>query len=142
TLQDAGLPLLRSLQILEGQQKPGKLKNVLQGVCEDVEGGTSLSDSMAKHPRAFNRLYTKMVAAGEVGGVLDIILQRLAEFMEKAESLKRKVKAALIYPVAVVIIATSIVTFIMVKIIPKFEEIFRDFGVALPILTRFLIKTS
>jgi type IV pilus assembly protein PilC len=142
TLQDAGLPLLRSLQILEGQQKPGKLKNVLQGVCEEVEGGTSLSDSMAKHPRAFNRLYTKMVAAGEVGGVLDIILQRLAEFMEKAESLKRKIRAALIYPIAVVIIALLIVAFIMVFIIPKFEEIFKDFGVALPVLTRVLINVS
>lgn len=142
TLQDAGLPLLRSLQILEGQQKPGKLKGVLQEVCEDVEGGTSLSESMAKHPRAFNRLYTKMVAAGEVGGVLDVILQRLAEFMEKAESLKRKIKAALIYPTAVVIIAVAIVTFIMVVIIPKFQEIFRDFGVELPALTRWLINTS
>lgn len=142
TLQDAGLPLLRSLQILESQQKPGKLKNVLVDVCEDVEGGTSLSESMAKHPSAFNRLYTKMVAAGEVGGVLDIILQRLAEFMEKAESLKRKIRAALIYPIAVVIIATAILTFIMVFIIPKFEEIFRDFGVALPALTRWLINIS
>lgn len=142
TLQDAGLPLLRSLQILEGQLKPGKLKSVLQEVCEDVEGGTSLSESMAKHPRAFNRLYTKMVAAGEVGGVLDIILQRLAEFMEKAQSLKRKIKAALIYPCAVVIIAVAIVSFIMVVIIPKFEEIFRDFGVALPGLTRMLINIS
>ena len=142
TLQDAGLPLLRSLQILEGQLKPGKLKTVLQGVCEDVEGGTSLSDAMAKHPKAFNRLYTKMVAAGEVGGVLDIILQRLAEFMEKAQSLKRKINAALIYPVAVVIIAVAILTFIMVFIIPKFEEIFRDFGVALPVLTRILINMS
>jgi len=142
TLQDAGLPLLRSLQILEGQLKPGKLKSVLQDVCEDVEGGTSLSESMAKHPRAFNRLYTKMVAAGEVGGVLDIILQRLAEFMEKAQSLRRKIRAALIYPVAVVIIAIAIVTFIMVFIIPKFEEIFKDFGVALPALTRVLIVIS
>ena len=142
TLQDAGLPLLRSLQILEGQLKPGKLKTVLQGVCEDVEGGTSLSDAMAKHPKAFNRLYTKMVAAGEVGGVLDIILQRLAEFMEKAQSLRRKIRAALIYPVAVVIIAVAILTFIMVFIIPKFEEIFKDFGVALPVLTRFLITVS
>src|SRR5204863_6541418 len=112
------------------QLKHGKLKNLLQDVCEDVEGGTSLSESMAKHPRAFNRLYTKMVAAGEVGGVLDIILQRLAEFMEKAQSLRRKIRAALIYPVAVVIIAVAILTFIMVFIIPKFEEIFRDFGVA------------
>ncbi len=142
TLQDAGLPLLRSLQILEGQLKPGKLKTVLQGVCEDVEGGTSLSEAMAKHPKAFNRLYTKMVAAGEVGGVLDIILQRLAEFMEKAQSLRRKINAALIYPVAVVIIAVAILTFIMVFIIPKFEEIFRDFGVALPVLTRILINMS
>jgi type IV pilus assembly protein PilC len=142
TLQDAGLPLLRSLQILEGQLKPGKLKTVLQGVCEDVEGGTSLSDAMAKHPKAFNRLYTKMVAAGEVGGVLDIILQRLAEFMEKAQSLRRKIRAALIYPVAVVIIAVAILTFIMVFIIPKFEEIFRDFGVPLPLLTLMLIKMS
>jgi type IV pilus assembly protein PilC len=111
-------------------------------VCEDVEGGTSLSDAMAKHPKAFNRLYTKMVAAGEVGGVLDIILQRLAEFMEKAQSLRRKIRAALIYPVAVVIIAVAILTFIMVFIIPKFEEIFKDFGVALPVLTRFLIVMS
>jgi type IV pilus assembly protein PilC len=142
TLQDAGLPLLRSLQILEGQLKPGKLKSVLQDVCEDVEGGTSLSESMAKHPKAFNRLYTKMIAAGEVGGVLDIILQRLAEFMEKAQSLKRKIKAALIYPIAVVVIAVAIVTFIMAVIIPKFEEIFKDFGVALPALTRWLINIS
>ena len=142
TLQDAGLPLLRSLQILEGQLKPGKLKNVLIDVCEDVEGGTSLSESMSKHPRAFDRLYTKMVAAGEVGGVLDIILQRLAEFMEKSQSLKRKIKAAMIYPIAVVVIAILIVTFIMWFIIPKFQEIFKDFGVALPLLTRYLINFS
>ncbi len=142
TLQDAGLPLLRSLQILEGQQKPGKLRNILQEVCEDVEGGSSLSEAMAKHPRCFNRLYTKMVNAGEIGGVLDIILQRLAEFMEKAQRLKRKVKGALVYPSVVVIVAASIVTFIMWFIIPKFEEIFRDFGVPLPLMTRFLINTS
>ena len=122
TLQDAGLPLLRSLQILEQQQKPGKLKNVLQDICEDVEGGTSLSESMAKHPSAFNRLYTKMVAAGEVGGVLDIILQRLAEFMEKSQRLKRKIKGAMVYPAVVVIVAVLIVTFIMWFIVPKFEE--------------------
>ncbi len=142
TLQDAGLPLLRSLQILESQQKPGKLKSVLQEVCEDVEGGSALSEAMAKHPKAFDRLYTKMVSAGEIGGVLDIILQRLAEFMEKAQSLKRKVKGAMIYPIAVIIVATAIVSLIMVFIIPKFEEIFRDFGVALPILTKILIDTS
>ncbi|QYU66113.1 type II secretion system F family protein [Leptolyngbya sp. 15MV] len=142
TLQDAGLPLLRSLQILEGQQKPGGMKRVLQSVCEEVEGGTSLSEAMAKQPRAFNRLYTKMVAAGEIGGVLDVILQRLAEFMEKAQRLKRKVKGALVYPAVVVLVAIAILVFIMVFIIPKFEEIFADFGVQLPALTRWLINTS
>jgi type IV pilus assembly protein PilC len=142
TLQDAGLPLLRSLQILESQQKPGKLKNILIGVCEEVEGGSSLSESMAKYPRAFDHLYTKMVAAGEIGGVLDIILQRLAEFMEKSERLKRKIKGAMVYPIVVIVIASLILTGIMVFIIPKFEEIFTDFGVALPALTVWLINTS
>ena len=142
TLQDAGLPLLRSLQILEQQQKPGKLKSVLQGVVEDVEGGSALSEAMAKHPSAFDTLYTKMVAAGEVGGVLDIILQRLAEFMEKAERLKRKVKGALVYPIAVVLVAVAIVTGIMYFIIPQFKEIFEDFGVELPQLTIILTSIS
>jgi len=142
TLQDAGLPLLRSLQILEEQQKPGKFKGIMQSICEDVEGGTSLSEAMARHPAAFDRLYTKMVNAGEIGGVLDIILQRLAEFMEKAQRLKRKVVGAMIYPVMVVIVAVSIVTFIMVFIIPKFKEIFAEFGVELPLLTKILTNTS
>ena len=142
TLQDAGLPLLRSLQILESQQKPGRLKSVLLGVVEDVEGGSSLSEAMAKHPRAFDTLYTKMVNAGEIGGVLDVILQRLSEFMEKAERLKRKVKGAMIYPVMVVMVAVIIVAGIMYFIIPKFQEIFADFGVALPGLTQMLITVS
>jgi len=142
TLQDAGLPLLRSLQILEGQQKPGLLKNVLIGVCEEVEGGSSLSEAMSKYPRAFNRLYVKMVNAGEIGGVLDIILQRLSEFMEKSERLKRKIKGAMVYPIVVIIIAALILTGIMWFIIPKFEEIFTDFGVTLPALTRWLINSS
>lgn len=142
TLQDAGLPLLRSLQILENQQKPGKLKAVLQSVVEEVEGGASLSDAMAKNPKAFNRLYCKMVAAGEVGGVLDVILQRLADFMEKAQRLKRKIVGAMIYPAAVIIVAAAIVTFIMYFIIPKFEEIFADFDVELPQITRTLINIS
>lgn len=142
TLQDAGLPLLRSLQILEGQLKPGKMKNTLVGVGEDVEGGASLSEAMAKHPKTFDRLYVKMVNAGEIGGVLDIILQRLSEFMEKAQSLKRKIKAAMIYPITVVCVAILIVTGIMWFIVPKFEAIFKDFGVPLPGLTVFLINTS
>lgn len=142
TLQDAGLPLLRSLQILEAQQKPGLMKNVVGGVCEEVEGGSSLSDAMAKYPKAFDVLYTKMVHAGEIGGVLDIILQRLAEFMEKAQRLKRKINGAMVYPIAVILIAMVILTAIMLFIIPKFEEIFADFGVNLPGLTVWLIDTS
>ena len=142
TLQDAGLPLLRSLQILEAQQKPGQLKNILSQVAEDVEGGTTLSDSMAKHPKAFDRLYCKMVNAGEIGGVLDIILQRLANFMEKAQRLRRRVIGALIYPVVVVTVAVVIVTGIMVFVIPKFQEIFNDFEVELPQLTITLIDMS
>ena len=142
TLQDAGLPLLRSVQVLEQQQKPGRLKSILSGVAEDVESGSSLSDAMAKHPAAFDRIYCKMVNAGEIGGVLDVILQRLADFMEKAERLKRRIKSALIYPSVVITIAVLIVTGIMYFVIPKFQEIFNDFDVKLPGLTLWLIDTS
>ncbi len=142
TLQDAGLPLLRSLQILEQQQKPGQLKNILGQVVTDVEAGSTLSDAFAKHPKGFDRLYCKMVAAGEVGGVLDIILQRLANFMEKAQRLRSRIKGAMIYPTVVVIIAVAIVTGIMYFVIPKFEEIFADFEIELPGLTQFLIEAS
>jgi type IV pilus assembly protein PilC len=142
TLQDAGLPLLRSLQILEQQQKPGKLKSILADVVEDVESGTSLSDSMSKHPKAFDRLYCKMVAAGEIGGVLDVILQRLANFMEKSERLKARIKGAMIYPICVIIVAVGIVTGIMYFVIPKFKDIFDDFDVTLPGLTLWLIDAS
>ena len=142
TLQDAGLPLLRSLQILEQQQKPGKLKTIIGEVVEDVESGTSLSDAMGKHPKAFDRLYAKMVAAGEIGGVLDVILQRLANFMEKAERLKSRIKGAMIYPICVIVVAVGIVTGIMYFVIPKFKDIFDDFDVTLPGLTLWLIEAS
>ena len=142
TLQDAGLPLLRSMQILESQQRPGRLKTILGDVCEGVESGASLSDAMAQHPKAFDRLYSKMVAAGEVGGVLDIILQRLADFMEKNQRLKRRIKGAMIYPAVVITIAVLIVTGIMYFVIPKFQEIFNDFDVKLPGLTLWLIDAS
>ncbi len=142
TLQDAGLPLLRSVQILEQQQKPGLLKSILGQVTEDIEAGSTLSDSFAKHPKAFSRLYCKMVNAGEIGGVLDIILQRLANFMEKAQRLKRRIIGAMIYPIVVIIIATLIVTGIMVFVIPKFQDIFDDFDVELPGLTIWLIDAS
>jgi type IV pilus assembly protein PilC len=142
TLQDAGLPILRSLRILEGQSKPGPLKNSLMGVIEDVESGNTLSEAMAKQPKAFDNLYVNMVKAGEAGGALEVILQRLAEFKEKSQSLKRKVKGAMVYPVAVITVATCIVGFIMYWIIPKFKEIFNDFGVELPAITKTLIGMS
>ena len=142
TLQDAGLPILRSLNILEEQQKPGTLRTVLRSVAEDIEGGSTLSEACSKHPKAFNRLYVNMVAAGETGGVLDVILQRLAEFMEKAEKLKRKIIGAMIYPAVVVTFAMGIVVGIMIVVIPKFKEIFRDFDVNLPDVTMVLLNTS
>lgn len=142
TLQDAGLSLLRSLQVLEQQQRPGLMKNIIGSVAEDVEGGSTLSDAMAKQPKAFDRLYVKMVAAGEIGGVLDLILQRLADFLEKAQRLKAKIRGAMIYPAAVISIAVLIVTGIMVVVIPKFQEIFIDFEIELPGLTVWLIDTS
>jgi type IV pilus assembly protein PilC len=142
TLQDAGLPILRSIGILEQQQKPGLLKDSLAAVYDDVSGGSSLSDAMAEHPKAFDRLYTKMIAAGEVGGVLDLILQRLAEFLEKAARLKKRIISAMVYPIAVISIATIIVLGIMVFIVPKFQKTFADLGVELPTMTKVLIDVS
>ncbi|MCL2645992.1 MAG: type II secretion system F family protein [Phycisphaerales bacterium] len=142
TLQDAGLPILRSLKILWQQQKPGPLKTILDQVANDVESGSTLSDSMSRHPKAFDRLYTNMVQAGEAGGVLDVILQRLADFMEKAQRLKRRVIGAMIYPACVITFAVIIVTGIMIVVVPKFKDIFRDFGTTLPQLTVYLIAFS
>jgi type IV pilus assembly protein PilC len=141
-LQDAGLPILRSLRILENQSKPGPLKNALIDVCEDIESGNTLSESMARQPKAFDRLYVNMVKAGEAGGALEIILQRLADFLEKAQSLKKKVKGAMVYPVVVVCVAVGILSFIMIKIVPAFQKIFKDFDVELPPMTKMLIFLS
>jgi type IV pilus assembly protein PilC len=141
-LQDAGLPILRSLKILEGQCKPGILKNSLGDVVEDIESGSTLSEAFAKHPKAFDRLYCNMIKAGEAGGALESILQRLADFKEKSQSLKRRVKSAMIYPIVVIFVACVIVGFILYFIIPKFELIFKDFNVDLPAMTVFLIKAS
>src|SRR5215813_182540 len=142
TLQDAGLPVLRSLKILEHQMKPGVLKNALIDVVDDVESGSSLSEAFAKHPKCFDRLYVNMVKAGEAGGALEIILKRLADFKEKAQTLKRKIIGAMVYPVVVVLVAVGILTFIMIYIIPKFEKIFKDFKMKLPQLTEMLMATS
>ncbi len=142
TLQDAGLPILRSLRILEQQERPGLLKAIVRGVGDEVESGATLSEAMGKFPKAFDRLYVNMVAAGETGGVLDVILQRLAEFMEKAQSLMRKIRGAMIYPCVVISFAGGVVGFIMVKVIPKFQEIFEEFDAELPAVTMVLINTS
>lgn len=141
-LQDAGLPVLRSLRILEKQMKPSVLKNALIDVVEDVESGSTLSEALGKHPKAFDRLYVNMVKAGEAGGALEVILQRLAEFKEKAQSLKRKIVGAMVYPSVVIFVAVAILTFIMVMIIPKFKKIFDEFGLSLPTATKTLIDIS
>ena len=141
-LQDAGLPILRSLKILENQAKPGALKNALIDVIDEIEGGATLSEAMAKCPKAFNRLYVNMIKAGEAGGALEVILQRLAEFTEKSEALKRKIKGALTYPVCVVMFSVGILAFLMITIIPKFIKIFEDFDTTLPAMTQWLIYIS
>jgi type IV pilus assembly protein PilC len=141
-LQDAGLPILRSLRILEQQQKPSRLKNALIDICDDIESGSTLSESMARQPKAFDRLFVNMIKAGEAGGALEVILRRLAEFMEKSQSLKRKVKGAMIYPIMVIFVATGILVFIMYKIVPQFISIFKDFDAELPSMTLWLIAIS
>ncbi|GAB5402503.1 MAG: type II secretion system F family protein [Aureliella sp.] len=141
-LQDAGLPILRSLKILEHNCKPGKLKNSLMDVCDEIETGSTLSEAMSKCPKVFSRLYVNMIKAGEAGGALETILQRLADFLESSEALKRKVKGALIYPIAVVIIAGLILALIMTFIVPTFKEMFDEFGLELPPPTQLLIATS
>src|SRR5262249_6829586 len=141
-LQDAGLPILRSLRILEGQQKAGRLKNCLMDVCDEIEAGATLSEAMSKSPKAFDRLYVNMIKAGEAGGALGILFRRPAEFKERAQSLKRKVKGAMVYPIVVVMVAVGILTFIMIKIVPAFQKIFADFGTDLPTATNLLINIS
>lgn len=141
-LQDAGLPILRSLKILENQCKPGRLKNSLMDVCDEIESGATLSEAMSKAPKAFDRLYVNMIKAGEAGGALELILKRLADFQERAQQLKRKIKGAMVYPIMVVTVAVGILTFIMIKIVPSFEKIFKDFDITLPQMTLILINIS
>ncbi len=143
TLIDAGLPILRSLVILEEQVKSIIFKDVIKKVQADIEGGSSLSEALAKHPKVFDKLYVNMVRAGEIGGVLESILNKIAEFLEKRQALRSKVRSAMMYPVTILILATGIVTFIMLKIIPKFQDIFDQLGAEeLPKLTEILIDAS
>ena len=124
TLVDAGLPLLRGLRVLEKQERNPTLKSILGELAVAIEGGSTFSEGLAQHPKVFNRLFVNMVKAGELGGVLEVVLNRLSEFMEKAQKIKGKVIAAMFYPVAVLVVATGILIILMVYVIPKFKEVF------------------
>jgi type IV pilus assembly protein PilC len=144
TLLQAGLPLLRALEVMIRQERNLRFKVVLEGIGEQVKSGNSFSDGLVSHPKIFDRLFVNMVRAGEAGGVLDVVLSRLAGFMEKALKTKKKVKSAMVYPVVVVGVAVSIVTLLMVVVVPKFQTIFDDMleGAALPGPTQFVISIS
>ncbi|MHC4113919.1 MAG: type II secretion system F family protein [Planctomycetota bacterium] len=144
TLQDAGLPILRSLRILEEQQKSGKFKRIIRYLGDDIEGGSTLSEAFARYPRAFDRLFVGMVAAGETGGVLDLILARIADFMEKAQKLKSRVKSAMIYPIFVMSAAFGIVLLLMKFVIPSFRDTLTEMtdGASLPALTERVLGLS
>jgi len=142
TLTDAGIPVVQALNILEGQLRPCALKNVLGSVADEVEGGSSLSEAMAKFPKAFDQLYCNMIKAGETSGMLDSVLNRLAEFREKAAALKRRVIGAMIYPVVVMTVAGLIVAGLIKWIIPTFIQMFEDLKVELPLPTRILLRVT
>ncbi|HUJ72018.1 MAG TPA: type II secretion system F family protein [Verrucomicrobiae bacterium] len=144
TLIDAGLPLLRGLDVLRKGEKNATLKRTLQQLADSVEAGSTFSEALAQHPKIFNRLYVNMVRAGEAGGVLDVTLGRLADFQEKAQKIKGKVISAMVYPTVVIVVALAIVSFLMIVIVPKFQEIFTDLleGAPLPPLTQFVMACS
>ena len=144
TLIDSGLPLLRSLNVLAKQERNTVLKNTINKLGDAVQGGNTFSDALALHPRIFNDLYINMVKAGEVGGVLELVLGRLAEFQEKAAKIKNKVVAAMVYPLIVMTMAFAIMAFLLVFIVPKFEAVFHDMlgNQPLPVVTTFVINVS
>ena len=142
TMIDAGLPLVQCLEILSSQQQNQLFKTALLEIKKSVEGGSTFADALRKHPRIFDDLYVNLVAAGEVGGILDTILNRLAGFMEKAEKLKGKVKGALTYPAVICIIAGIVVAVLLLYVVPIFQTMFADFGSALPAPTQFVVNLS
>src|SRR5881394_1684642 len=144
TLVDSGLPLLRSLNVLAKQERDRLMKNTINKLADSVQSGSTFSDALALHPRIFNDLYVNMVRAGEVGGVLELVLNRLSEFQEKAAKIKNKVIAAMVYPGIVMTMAVGIMTFLMIFIVPRFEMIFQDLlgDKPLPPVTRFVIGVS
>ncbi len=145
TLVQAGLPLLRGLRVLAKQERNVTLKEIIGDLAVSIEGGSTFSEALAQHPRTFNRLFVNMVKAGEIGGVLEVVLKRLSEFMEKAQKIKGKVIAAMFYPCAVMVVATAIMGVLMVLVIPKFKEIFAGAlgnGRPLPGFTEFVLGIS
>ena len=144
TLVDAGLPLLRGLRVLEKQERNPTLKNIIADLALAIEGGSTFSEALAQHPKVFNRLFVNMVKAGELGGVLEVVLTRLSEFMEKAQKIKGKVIAAMFYPVAVLVVATAILIILMVKVVPSFKSVFEGMleGSQLPAFTRLVLGIS
>src|SRR5436305_8186329 len=139
---DAGLPLVQCLEILGAQEENKNFAAIINEVRSDVESGASIADAMRKHPKAFDNLFTNMVAAGEAGGILDVILQRLSTYIEKAVKLNSQVKSALIYPVPVIVIAAGVVFIILWKVIPVFAQLFAGLGGEMPLLTRIVIAAS
>jgi len=142
TLVDAGLPLLRGLRVLEKQERNVTLKRILGDLALAIEGGSTFSEALAQHPKVFNRLFVNMVKAGELGGVLEVVLKRLAEFSEKAQKIKGKVKAALFYPVAVLFVAMGILTLLLVWVIPQFKSVFAGMDIKMPWFTLFVLGVS
>jgi len=143
TLVDAGLPLLRGLRVLEKQERNPTLKSIIADLALAIEGGSTFSEALAQHPKVFNRLFVNMVKAGELGGVLEVVLNRLSEFMEKAQKIKGKVIAAMFYPIAVLVVATAIMIILMVKVVPSFRTVFEGMGTGeLPAFTRLVLGVS
>jgi type IV pilus assembly protein PilC len=142
TMIDAGLPLVQSLEILSSQQDNKTFKNILRGIREDVEGGSTFAGALKKHPTTFNDLYTNLVVAGEEGGILDNILTRLANYIEKAEALKKKVRSAMVYPTVIVSVAVIVVVILMIFVIPVFESMFKSAGQSLPLPTMIVVVIS
>src|SRR5579862_5318686 len=144
TLVDAGLPLLRGLRVLEKQERNATLKGIIGELALSIEGGSTFSEGLAQHPKVFNRLFVNMVKAGELGGVLEVVLNRLSEFMEKAQKIKGKVIAAMFYPCAVMVVAVAIMAVLMIYVIPQFESVFAGMleGAQLPAFTRLVLGMS
>ena len=144
TLVNAGLPLMRGLEVLKRQMKNQQLLDALGGITETISSGGTFSEALGQYPKIFDNLYVNMVKAGEAGGVLEVVLARLAEFAEKSEKIKNKVKGAMIYPTVVLLAAVSITGFLMIKIVPKFQQVFQDMlnGEPLPALTQFVVDIS